>query len=418
MLRRTLEISGSSFKMAMQELWKNKLRTFLSLSGIAFGIFCIIGVLATVQSLEQNIQNEIKSLGANTIYIDKWEYGAGSGGEYPYWKFVNRPPPLYSEMGEIKKRTTSAKHAAFRIKTNGSVEYKTNIVSNVNLNGISSEFNNIQPVDLAAGRNISPAEFDAGRPVMIIGHEVAEKLFSNNIAAVGKIVFCRGKNILIAGVIKKQGRQLIGGWDFDNSIMLPYMFARKIMNERRTDPVIMVQGHSGISSTALKDELAGTMRSVHRLGPRQEDNFSLNDVNDFSAVVSDIFSGVNLGGWAIAALSLIVGMFGVANIMFVSVKERTNQIGIKKAVGAKRRIIMTEFLMESAFLCITGGLIGLTLVFLLAQVLTQLLNFPVFVSGGYMALAIFICIITGVLAGFFPALQAAKMNPVVAIRSK
>lgn len=418
MLRRTLEITGSSLKMAMQELWKNKLRTTLSLSGIAFGIFCIIGVLATVQSLERNIQNEIKSLGANTIYIDKWDYGAGSAGEYPFWKFINRPSPLYSEMSEIKKRTSLAKYTAFRIKTNANLEYRNNMLSNVNLNGISSDFNNIQPVDIVSGRNISLAEFETGSPAAVVGYNVAEKLFGDVNLAPGQIIYCRGKSLLVSGVIKKQGRQIIGGWDFDNSILLPYMFARKIMNERRTDPIIMVQGQSGISSAALKDELAATMRSVHRLSPRQEDNFSLNDINDFSAAVSDIFSGVNLGGWAIAALSLIVGMFGVANIMFVSVRERTNQIGIKKAVGAKRRIIMTEFLMESAFLCIIGGLIGLVLVFLLSQILTQLLNFPVFVSAGYMALAIIICIITGILAGFFPALQAAKLDPVVAIRSK
>ncbi len=402
----------------MQELWKNKLRTSLSLSGIAFGIFCIIGVLATVQSLEHNIQSEIKSLGTNTIYIDKWDYGAGSAGDYPFWKFVKRPSPQYKQMAAIKQRTSSAKYVAFRIKTQGSIEFKNNIVSNVNMHGVSSEFTNIQPVDLVSGRNISLAEFEAGHPVTVLGYEVAGKLFGNYMAAAGQTVICRGKSLLVAGVMKRQGRQLIGGWDFDNSILLPYMFARKIMNEWRTDPIIMVQGHTGISSTALKDELAGTMRSLNRLNPKQEDNFSLNDINDFSAVVSDIFSGVNLGGWAIAALSLLVGMFGVANIMFVSVKERTNQIGIKKAVGAKRRIIMAEFLVESAFLCIIGGLIGLLLVFILAQILTQLLNFPVFVSAAYMALAILICVITGIFAGFFPAMQAARLDPVVAIRSK
>jgi putative ABC transport system permease protein len=190
------------------------------------------------------------------------------------------------------------------------------------------------------------------------------------------------------------------------------------MNELKADPLIMVQGQEGIASSKLKEELTGTMRAVRKLTPTQEDNFALNDINDFSKVISDIFVNVNIGGWAIALLSLIVGMFGVANIMFVSVRERTSQIGLKKAVGAKSRIILTEFLLESSFLCIIGGLIGLTLVFLLTQVLTSALNFPVFISTSNMLLAIGICIIVGIIAGFIPARQASRMDPVVAIRSK
>ncbi|MCY7309824.1 MAG: FtsX-like permease family protein, partial [Chitinophagaceae bacterium] len=213
-------------------------------------------------------------------------------------------------------------------------------------------------------------------------------------------------------------KQMIGGWDFDQSMIIAYKFARGIMNELRADPLIMVQGQDNITSKALKDDLAGTMRAIHKLTPTKEDDFSLNDINDFSETISSLFSGVNLGGWAIAALSLIVGMFGVANIMFVSVRERTSQIGLKKAIGAKRRVILAEFLLESAFLCIIGGLVGLTLVFGLTQILSKALNFPVFISTGYMALAIVICIVVGILAGFVPALQAAKMDPVEAIRSK
>ena len=211
---------------------------------------------------------------------------------------------------------------------------------------------------------------------------------------------------------------MIGGWDFDASMLIPYQYARSLINEKRADPVIMVQGQDNLTSKALKDDLTGTMRAIHKLSPTKEDDFALNDVNDFSEAISSLFVGLNIGGWAIAALSLIVGMFGVANIMFVSVRERTSQIGLKKAIGAKKRIILTEFLLESAFLCIIGGLIGLSLVFLLTVILSQALDFPVFVSPGYMMLAIFICIIVGILAGFIPALQAARMDPVEAIRSK
>ncbi len=404
--------------MTLQEFWKNKLRTALSLSGIAFGIFCIIGVLAVVNSLERNIQNEVKSLGTNTIYVDKWDYSSGGGSEYPWWKFVNRPVPKYREVKYIKERTPGAKYAAFRIKIVSAIEYRNNTVSNINIYGISEDFNKIQPIELNDGRYLSDAEFDRGSNAAVIGFSVAEKLFGSADIAVGKEVSGRGKKIRIIGVIKKQGKQMIGGWDFDQSMVIPYQFARNIMNEQKADPLIMVQGQDNTSSKALKDDLAGTMRAIHKLTPVKEDDFALNDINDFSETISSLFAGVNLGGWAIAALSLIVGMFGVANIMFVSVRERTSQIGLKKAVGAKRRVILAEFLLESAFLCIIGGVIGLMLVFGLTQILSKALSFPVFISTGYMILAIIICIVVGILAGFIPALQAAKMDPVEAIRSK
>jgi len=416
-MRRTIEIVLTSFKMAVQELWKNKLRTFLSLFGITIGIFCIISVLATVNSLEQNIQNEIKSLGNNTIYIDKWDYSAGGGPDYPWWKYVKRPSPKYEEIKQIKERTPSAKFVAFNLSTSDNIQYDGNTLSGVHIYGCSEDFNNIQPVDIAFGRFMTDAEFDRGSNAAVIGNEVAEKLFGAPERAVGKNVDAKNKRIQIVGVIKKQGKSMIGGWDFDVSIIMCYKFARTVMDERRSDPVIMVQGKENLSSKALKDDLSGSMRAIHKLSPTQEDNYALNDINDFSAAISQAFVSINVGGWAIAALSLIVGMFGVANIMFVTVRERRSQIGLKKAIGAKSRIILTEFLLESAFLCIIGGFMGLILVFILTKILSGVFNFPVFISTDNMILAIIICIAVGVLAGFIPARQASKLDPVVAIRS-
>lgn len=416
MIRRTIEIIANSFKMALQELWKNKLRTFLSLFGITIGIFCIIGVLAVVNSLEQNIKNEVSSLGNNTIYVDKWVYAGGP--DYPWWKYVNRPSPKYEELKQIKERTASAKYAAFRIMVQDQVDYKGSTLSNVNYYGITEDFDGIQPLQISFGRYILESEFERGANVIVIGNDIAEKIFGNAELAVDKEVTIRGKRVLIIGVIKKQGKQMIGGWDFDQSLVTPYRFARSIMNELRADPVIMVQGQDNLSSKALKDDLQGTMRAIHKLNPKQDDDFALNDINDLTESISTAFVSLNRGGWAIAALSLIVGMFGVANIMFVTVRERTSQIGLKKAIGAKSRVILAEFLLESAFLCIIGGLIGLTLVFILTQILSGVLDFPVYISTGNMIMAIVICIIVGIVAGFIPARQAARMDPVVAIRSK
>jgi putative ABC transport system permease protein len=416
-MRRILEIAGSSFRMAIQELWKNKLRTFLSLFGITIGIFCIIGVLSTVQSLEHNLQNEIKSLGSNTIYIDKWDYSAGNGPDFPWWKFVKRPTPKIEELAAIKERTHSAKFAAFVMNTNDKVSAGDNNLSGVNLYGVTQEFQEIQSIDIAYGRSLIESEFDYGTNSIVIGNEIAEKLLIDPEHAIGKQLTVRGKKCTVVGVIKKQGKTMIGGWNFDQSVVIPYRFARTIIDERRNDPIIMVQAGTGISTKALQDDLRGVMRSVRKLNPREDDNFALNDINDFSEVMSKAFVSVNIGGWAIAALSLIVGMFGVANIMFVTVKERTPQIGLKKAIGAKNGVILSEFLLESAFLCIIGGMIGILLVFILTKIITIAFDFPIFISTSLLALAVGICIFVGLLAGIIPAYRAAHLDPVVAIRS-
>jgi putative ABC transport system permease protein len=211
---------------------------------------------------------------------------------------------------------------------------------------------------------------------------------------------------------------MIGGWQLDKAVIMPYRFARTIIDERRGEPLILVQGLENVTNVVLKDDLKGAMRAINKLSPTQEDNFSLNDVNEWSKAFEQAFSGINMGGMIIGGISLIVGLFGVANIMFVSVKERTSQIGLKKAIGAKSRIILTEFLLEAAFLCLIGGLIGILLVFGLTKILTGVFNFPVYISTTNLIWAVSICFVVGVLAGIIPAVIAARMNPVVAIRSK
>lgn len=416
-MRKIFEITSSSFRIAMQELRKNKLRTFLSLFGVTIGIFCIIGVLATVNSLKLNIQAEIKSLGTNTIYIDKWDYSAGGGPNYPWWKYVKRPSPKYSELPEIKGKTSTAEHAAFMINTQSNVDYEDNSLSNVILYGVTEEFPDIQPVDIQYGRFMTDAEFGLGTNAAVIGNEVAEKLFGTAERAVGKQVTTKGKNVNVVGVIKKQGSTIIGGWQFDKSLVTSYRFGRNLMDERRADPLILVKGKENVSSKVLKDELKGVMRSIHKLSPKEDDDFALNDINDFSDAMENAFVSINMGGWIIGILSFIVGIFGVANIMFVTVKERTTQIGLKKAIGAKNGVILTEFLLESAFLCIVGGLIGLALVLILTKIASAMLHFHFFLSAQIIAMAIIICIVAGILAGLIPAIKAAKMDPVQAIRS-
>lgn len=415
MFRRTIEIITNSFGMAVQELWKNKLRTFLSLFGVTIGIFCIIGVLATVNSLQRNIQNEIESYGNNTMFIDKWEWGGGPG--YEWWHYVNRPHPKFSELKQVKERSPSAEYIAFLINTTGNVDFGGLTLNNVKIYGATEEFMMIQSINVEYGRPISDAEFGYGSNVGLIGNEIATKIFGEPELAINKSISLKGRKIFVCGIIKKQGKQMVGGWEYDKSVILPFQFARTIYKEEKTDPIILARGYPSISKEAFKDELEGAMRSIRKLRPKTESNFAINNLDDASKQVEEIFGGLNIGAAIIGGISLIVGLFGVANIMFVTVKERTSQIGLKKAIGAKRRVILTEFLLESAFLCIIGGLIGLFLVFLLSVILTKVLEFPIFVSITNMAWTFFICILVGIIAGIVPAVQAAKMDPVVAIRS-
>lgn len=414
-MRKTLNILSNSLRLTMQELKVNKLRTSLSLIGISFGIFCIIGVLATVNSLESNIQNEIKGLGTNTIYIDKWDYSGGP--DYPWWKFVNRPEPTYDEVALIKQRSQLASHIAYNINNMGNIEYNNSVLQGVTYYGVTEEQNEIQPITIEYGRYISAAEFSSGSNVLIMGFDNAVDLFGNAGNALGKIISANGRKAQIIGVIKKVGQNFVG-WNYDKSVMLPYRFCKQIFEEKWSNPFIMVMGREGTSSIALKDELKSAMRSIRKISPTKEDNFSLNDVNAFSDAVGSLFVNINIGGWAIGALSLIVGAFGIANIMFVTVKERTAMIGLKKAIGARKSSILLEFLMEAAIICIMGGLIGLLLVYILTLILSGVFQFPVTISPGILTLAISICILIGILAGIIPASIAARMDPVVAIRSK
>jgi putative ABC transport system permease protein len=416
-LFRYREIAWTSFRMALQEFRSNKLRTFLSLLGITFGIFCIISVLSTISSMQLAVNNDIKSMGNKTIYIDKWQYGGGP--DFPWWKYIKRPVPKIEEMRLLRLKVPDAPHIDFEIEMQSNVDYQDNSLTGVNFYGNTEDFDKIQQIIIGSGRYFQQSDFDRGTPFIVMGYTIAEKLFGSPEKAVGKVVKLKdGRSATIIGLIQKQGKSLLGGWDYDNSVLFTYNFLRQLVREEYANPKILVQAGERISMEALKDELKGAMRSIRKLSPTQEDNFALNDIDSFSKFFEPIFSGMNVGGWAIAALSLVVGMFGVANIMFVTVRERTSQIGLKKAIGAKRNVIMMEFLLESAFLCIIGGLIGLLAVFILTLVFSSMLSFNVFIPLDIILLAVGICLFTGVAAGIIPAFIAARMDPVVAIRSK
>lgn len=402
--------------MALQELKVNKLRTFLSLFGITIGIFCIIGVLATIDSLKGKIQNDLASFGNNTIYIDKWDYGGGP--EYPWWKFMKRPSMKIEEMDIIKKKSSLAANMAFFTSTQATFTQEENILKGVNIYGITNEYKAVQSFNIGVGRYFSEADFLRGGPLGVIGYKVAEELFGKAEKALGKTISYGGRRLMVIGIIEKQGTAIINGFDYDKSVLTTHQYFASIFNPDNSNPYIMVQAKPGVPSALLQQELTGVMRQIRKLSPTEEDNFTCNDVAQFKDQIDSVFGSINSGGWAIAGLSLIVGAFGVANIMFVTVRERTSQIGLKKAIGAKSSTILYEFLLESAFLCIIGGLVGLFLVWILTVALGSVLPFPLHIAPSIVFLALSICIILGVISGIIPASIAAKMNPVEAIRTK
>lgn len=402
--------------MAIQELRVNKLRTFLSLFGITIGIFCIISVLSVTKSLETNVRAEVQSLGEKVVYIQKWPWGGG--GTYPWWKYVNRPEPRIEELRPVQDKVKSAAAAAFIMNGNNlKVEYGDNYLNGVQLFGVTHDYEKIQELDLQEGRYFTTAETNGSGNVAIAGANIWQELFTDSDKALGKTIRLGGKNCRLIGLIRKQGENLLGGFDYDNSIILPYTFARTIVDEKRGGPFIMVKAKDNVDIQELKDELRGQIRAIRRLKPREEDNFALNELSMISSNLNNIFGSINFGGFFIAAFALIVGGFGIANIMFVTVKERTSIIGLKKAIGAKRRIILQEFLIESIILCMIGGLIGIALVYISTLFVSKWFHFKVFLSLGNFLLGIVISAVVGVVSGFIPAYTASKLDPVVAIRS-
>ena len=414
-MAKSLNIIRNSLKLTFQELKVNKLRTALSLTGVAFGIFCIIGVLATVNSLERNIQKEVQSLGSNTIYIDKWDYSGGP--DQPIWKFRARPTPKYEEADMIKERAVLLDDISFLMQTGSSISYKDDLIQNASVYGIVESQMTIQPLSFDQGRFFSASEFAAGTNVCLIGFTNAETLFGTTERALGKQIDVKGKKATIVGVIKKEGTNFIG-WNYDNCIMIPYKFCKQVFDEKWSNPILIAKGKEGVTPSALMDELKGIMRQIRRLSPTEDDNFSLNSVEAFSKAITGFFSVLNIVGGIIGGISLVVGLFGIANIMFVTVKERTAMIGLKKAVGAKKSSILFEFLMEAIILCLIGGGIGLFFVYIGTIISSKALHFPIYISIPMLIVTITVCVVVGIIAGIFPASRAAKLDPVVAIRSK
>jgi ABC-type antimicrobial peptide transport system, permease component len=414
----------SHIKVAFETFVANKLRTFLSLLGITIGVFCIISVLTLFDSLRRNISANMQTLGSNVLYVGKFAWIPEDEGEYPWWKYKARPVCKLSELEAIKRKIPYVSYAALSFSDESSeIEYRNKSIKGIKVYAVTYDFNKLQNIDILYGRYFSVNEMEYNpNNTVVIGYEVAKNLFTNIESAVGKSIKLLGRKYNVAGIMSKQG-QTITGFHFDNSVIVPYRYVASYKNidgymgSGFTDPLIMIKSRTENEFTEMKYEVKSVLRAARKIRPGEQDNFAFNQLSLIQNSIDSIFVNFNLFGWLIGFFSLLVGAFGIANIMFVSVKERTNQIGIKKAIGAKSGTILAEFLIEAILLCILGGLLGMLFVVILSYFLTDLVGFSVTLSLSHFLLGVLISIVVGVIAGYTPASRASKLHPVVAIRS-
>lgn len=408
-----IKLIFESFLFAINALTINKVRTFLSLLGITIGIFSIISVFTVFDSMENAIKNEINSLGSNVIFIQKWPWAMG--GNYPWWKYYRRPEPKLKEMDELMKRSNTVEEAAFMVSVTRTVYAGNNSMENIPVVAVSQDYAKVMPFDLQSGRYFTTSESHSGRNIAIIGADIAENLFEGT-EAVGKKIKVFGRKLDVIGVTKKEGEGVFGD-SKDDWIIIPAKYAQKVLDFRRLGATIIVMAKPHVTNPQMIDELTGIMRSIRKLPPSADDSFALNETDIINKGFEQLFGVIALVGWIIGGFSLLVGGFGVANIMFVSVKERTNQIGIQKSLGAKNYFILLQFLFESIFLSIIGGIVGLIIVYILTFVVTSVFNFELILTLGNVALGIIVSALIGLISGFIPSWSASRLNPVEAMRA-
>jgi len=407
---------SESFRFAMNALRNNKLRTLLSLLGVTIGIFSIIAVLAAVDSLDRKITKDLSSLDKNTIYLMNRSFGPS---EIPEWKREQFPNVKYDEYTYLKGSMTNTEHLGYQIFTKReSIKYESKTVTDVNIVPVSYEFIDIQGLEFEEGRFYTESEANSAAPVVVIGYEIAKSLFEDA-EPIGKKIRLYGQRFTVIGVLKKKGGGLSIGNNNDTSAFIPVNFARQLYgdNNKSVVNVIIFKPQDGVDMGAYKAEITQKLRSFRGLKAGEIDNFFINVFGGFTDLIDGIISQMNLVGWIISGFSLLVGGFGIANIMFVSVKERTNLIGIQKSLGAKNRFILFQFLFEAIILSVIGGIIGLFMVWIIAMVLTKALEFDFVLGMGNILLGTGLAAVIGLISGILPAIAASKLDPVEAIRT-
>lgn len=410
-----LRLLRESFLFAWTAVWANKLRTFLSLLGVMVGIFMISAVFAVVDSLEDNLKDTFNMLDEDVLFVQKWPWATGGGEDYPWWKYMARREPSLRDMEQLEDRLQLAEAVAYQTGGNFTLQAGNNVVENANFGAVTHHYNQVVTLDIDAGRYFSEQESRTGRNVALIGHELALELFGRH-DAVGERFEIKGQRLEVIGVFAQQGASVVSD-GMDRLVMGTVGFGSRLVQIGNSDGSILVKAREGVDMDALKDELTQQLRPIRRLRPSEEDDFAINQMDMLTTLIEGIFDQVELGGWFIAIFAILVGCFSVANIMFVSVRERTQIIGVQKAIGAKRTFILTQFLFEAVALCIFGALFALAAIELLVLVVNALdLGFVLGIRPSRILVALAVAVASGLIAGMAPASRAAAMEPVEAMR--
>ncbi len=406
-----------SFSFALQALRANLLRTILSLLGVTIGIFAIITIFTVVDSLERSIRQSLAFLGDKVIYVQKWPWIFGP--DYPWWRYINRPIANLEEMKFLEANLKSASGVAlYVVRSNATVKYLGNSMEGVSVIGVTYGYSKVSEVKIREGRYFSQKEAETGRNVVLVGDEVAKKLFSGQ-SPLGKEIRIKGRKFIVIGIMEREGENFLGAPRRDIQCIVPYAAFTKMykISTLGIQPTISLKGFDDDKDLMiLEAEIRSLMRIKRGLKPKDEDNFALNRPEMIAREVNSIFSVISFAGAIIGSFAILVGVFGIANIMFVSVKERTHIIGIQKALGAKNYFILFQFLFEAIFLSLIGGAIGISWVFLITLIPQDVLELQmslknVLIGFGVSAMA-------GIIAGIVPAWNASTLDPVEAIRSK
>ena len=418
-MNNTAQIITSSIVQALQELRVNKLRTFLSLMGITIGIFCVIAVLTALDSAEGMIQKNVETLGSDVLYVGRWPWPGMEDGEYRWWDYWRRPSMTNLESSAISSQLHDLAITTLCLPIgNLTVKYENMDVSSIRAYTVNNDFDKVQTIELEQGRYLSTAELDGGNNSVVLGNEVYNGLFPTGLNPLGKNISIMGRKFTVIGVMKKVGANM-ADFDFDNGVIYPYNAAASMVDVRSLEynPRLIVKAYNVHNVAEVKDEVIGIIRRLHRLRPEQRDDFVVNQLSGISKMLKGMFGTIDIVGIVIGGFSLLVGAFGIANIMFVTVKERTKIIGLKKAIGARRFFILLEYLCEAVVLCLIGGLIGIFIVLLLSFIVSHALNLEVTLSLTNFMIGVVVSIVVGILSGIIPARTAARLDPVVAIRT-
>jgi putative ABC transport system permease protein len=410
-----------SFRFAWNALKMNAFRTTLSLLGVTVGIFAIIGVFTVVDSLERSIRDSLSFLGTGVIYVNKWPFTADESGQYNWWDFWRRPNPSYNEYKFLEANLQSKSAIAIRSEDGNSImKFENNSFEDGNVVGGSYTYNDVWNAPIGQGRYFTQNEANTGQNVAILGVNIAKNLF-NEQNPIGKIVKIKGRKFYVIGTMEKEGDSFLDAPSNDDNCLIPYNSFRKMFNTgtgrwNEKGSMIGIKGfESDVGLVRMEYELRGLMRSKRGLKPRDKDNFALNRPEAIANIIGGIFDVLTIAGWIIGGFSILVGGFGIANIMFVSVRERTSIIGIQKSLGAKNYFVLFQFLFEAVFLSVLGGGTGLLLVYMLSFMSLGSLELSLTLQNVVLGLGVSATI--GMISGIIPAALAARMDPVEAIRT-